>query len=86
MRDDAGESQRLRVPNLEVVSLTAVEKTFQVFHSFESADDAMRRDWWAMSPIERLRMTEQLRRLKYSHGRSASRLQSVFETAYEEKR
>ena len=52
----------------------------QTFTTFEEADEAERRERWALSPEERLVILEKLRALKYPDGKTAPRLQRVFET------
>ncbi|MCH8030220.1 MAG: hypothetical protein IIB09_00165 [Bacteroidetes bacterium] len=51
---------------------------FQVFTSFEEADEADRRYWWSRTPEERLQHMQHLRELNYGDEASA-RLQRVLE-------
>lgn len=56
-----------------------MEPALQVFKSFEEAELSERRDRWALSPDQRLEILEKLRSLKYPNGKTAPRLQRVFE-------
>ena len=58
-----------------------MERSIQIFESFEMADDAERRQRWAMSPIQRLELLESLRSLKYPDGKTPQGLQRFFEVA-----
>ena len=58
----------------------AVEKTLATFDSFEAADEATRRDNWAMTPEQRLEILEQLRQQIYSDAATSRRLQRVLES------
>ena len=57
-----------------------VKKTIETFDSFEAADEATRRDNWAMTPGQRLEILEQLRQQIYSDAGTSDRLQRVFES------
>ncbi len=57
-----------------------VKKTIETFDSFEAADEATRRDNWAMTPEQRLQILEQLRQQIYSDAATSDRLQRVFES------
>jgi hypothetical protein len=50
------------------------------FRSFEEAEEADRRERWAMSPEERLIALERLRSYMYPDAESPPRLQRVFES------
>ena len=50
------------------------------FTSFEEADDAEREARWRMSREERIEILEALRRYQYPDGKSAPRLQRLFES------
>lgn len=52
----------------------------QIFDSFEEADEADRRERWAMTPAERLIALELLRSYTYPRGEPAPRLQRIFES------
>lgn len=52
---------------------------FASFDSFLEADEADKRERWALSPIERLELLERLRRQMYPDGETAPRLQRVLE-------
>ena len=43
-------------------------RQLQVFTSFEDADRATREERWAMTPMQRLAILEQLRRDRYPNG------------------
>lgn len=58
---------------------TAEKPNIQTFSSFEEADEAERRERWAMTPLERLAIVEKLRSYQYPNG-IAPRLQRVLET------
>jgi len=49
----------------------------EIFYSHNEAFEAEKRDYWAMTPIQRLQLTEYLRSLMYENP--APRLQRVFE-------
>ena len=57
-----------------------VKKTIETFDSFEAADEATRRDNWAMTPGQRLEILEQLRQQIYSDAATSDRFQRVFES------
>ena len=57
-----------------------VKKTIETFDSFEAADEATRRDNWAMTPGQRLQILEQLRQQIYPDAATSDRLQRVFES------
>ncbi len=56
-----------------------MEKSLQVFDSFEQADEATRRERWAMTPGQRFEILEQLRSYRYPDGKTAPRLLRVLE-------
>ena len=51
-----------------------------VFDTFEDAEKAEREERWKMTPEERMAILEQLRSYKYPDGKTAPRLQRVFES------
>ena len=57
-----------------------VKKTIETFDSFEAADEATRRDNWAMTPGQRLQILEQLRQQIYPDAATSDRLQRVLES------
>ena len=57
-----------------------VKKKIETFDSFEAADEATRRDNWAMTPEQRLEILEQLRQQIYPDAATSRRLQRVFES------
>ena len=57
-----------------------LEKTIESFDSFEAADEATRRDNWAMTPEQRLEILEQLRQQIYPDAATSCRLQRVLES------
>jgi hypothetical protein len=57
-----------------------MERTLQSFSSFEDADEADRRERWAMTPEELLIALETLRSYNYPDGETAPRLQRVLES------
>jgi hypothetical protein len=63
-----------------------IDKTsFQVFSSFEEADEADRRYWHSRSPDERLEAVELMRQSAYGYDPATSRLQRVLEFAQLER-
>ena len=54
--------------------------SFSTFESFEEADDSDKRERWNLTPEERLRILERLRRSQYPDGESAPRLQGILES------
>lgn len=53
----------------------------EAFNSFEDAEIAERREWWAMSPTERLEVLEHLRSYSLdSNGETTQRLCRVLES------
>ncbi len=55
------------------------ENSIQVFDSFEAAEEAERRERWALTPTQRLEILERLRAQQYSDGETAPRLQRLLE-------
>ena len=51
------------------------------FDSFEAADLADRHERWKLAPEARLAILEQLRSYQYPDGKTAPRLQRIFNTA-----
>ena len=56
-----------------------MESTFQVFDSFEAAEEAERRERWGLTPAQRLEILERLRAQQYPDGETAPRLQRLLE-------
>lgn len=54
--------------------------SFETFTTFAAADEAARRERWAMSADERLDALEQLRCYQYEDGEASPRLQRILET------
>ena len=54
---------------------------FEVFTSFEQADEADRQYWWSRTPQERLTALEVMRQVMYSYDPATTRLQRVLEVA-----
>ena len=52
----------------------------QSFTSFEEAELKEREERWEMTPDERLELLETLRSYQYPDGKTAPRLQRVFES------
>ena len=58
---------------------TDMERIIQIFDSFAEADEAERKERWAMPPAQRLEILERLRSLQYPDGKTAPRLQRILE-------
>ena len=58
---------------------TSTTPTFEVFDSFEDADQKQKEEWWAMTPYDRLVLLEQLRMQMYEDPENPPRLQRSFE-------
>ena len=56
------------------------KRTLMAFDSHAAADEADRRERWAMTRNERLSAVETLRRYMYPHGKPTPRLQRLFES------
>ena len=62
--------------------MTKIDKTeFSTVSSFEEADRADRIERWNLTPEERLEILETLRSYMYPDGKTAPRLQRIFESA-----
>ena len=56
-----------------------MKPVIQIFDSFEAAEEAERKERWAMPPAQRLEILESLRSLTYPDGKTAPRLQRSLE-------
>lgn len=57
--------------------MAAITQDIQTFTSFSDADEADRKERWAMSIEERMILLETLRSYMYPHGKPTPRLQRV---------
>jgi hypothetical protein len=57
-----------------------IEKTLQTFTDLKEADEAAKRERWALTVDERLEILETLRSYHYPDGKTAPRLQRTFES------
>lgn len=74
-------AEAIRVNGTDPEQTPRLQRTLQVFRSFEDEAESTRRHWWAVPPDERLRHVEELRRMNYGHDYAAAGLQRLLAIA-----